>query len=311
MDKIDAMRALTRVISLGSFAGAGRSLGLTRSAIGKAIADLETDLGARLLHRTTRQVRPTDAGLAYYERALEILAAVEEADREVSSLQDSPRGVLRINAPISFGILHLSQAVSQFAALYPDVKVELVLNDRFIDPVEESFDVTIRIAELSDSSLIARRLSPARLVLAASPAYLAQAGALDGPKDLIHHRCLVYGQTTPNARWQITRGGKTQVVSVESAYCSNNGDVLRKAAIDGLGIAPLPTFLIGPDLAEGRLVEVLADWTLPALGIYALYAPNRFLPAKTRLLIDHLSKCFGPDPEWDAYRHQRPTGPLE
>ncbi len=302
MDKIDAMRALTRVISLGSFAGAGRSLGLTRSAIGKAIAELEADLGARLLHRTTRQVRPTDAGLAYYERALEILAAVEAADREVSSLQDSPRGVLRINAPISFGILHLGAAVSQFAATYPEVKVELVLNDRFIDPVEEAFDVTIRIAELSDSSLIAKKLAPARLALAASPSYLAQAAELDGPKDLIRHRCLVYGQTMPNARWQMTRGGKSQTVNIESAYCSNNGDILRIAALGGLGIASLPTFLIGPDLAAGRLVEVLPDWALPTLGIYALYAPNRFLPAKTRLLIDHLTTCFGPEPEWDLYR---------
>ena len=302
MDKIDAMRALTRVISSGSFAGAGRSLGLTRSAIGKAIADLESDLGARLLHRTTRQVRPTDAGLAYYERALEILASVEAADREVSSLQDSPRGVLRVNAPISFGILHLGSAVSAFALTYPEVKVELVLNDRFIDPVEEAFDVTIRIAELSDSSLIARKLAPARLVLAASASYLAQASGLEGPKELMRHRCLVYGQTTPNARWQLTRGGKTQNIHIESAYCSNNGDILRIAALDGLGIALLPTFLVGPDLAAGRLVEVLPEWTLPALGIYALYAPNRFLPAKTRLLIDHLTKCFGPEPEWDFYQ---------
>jgi DNA-binding transcriptional LysR family regulator len=218
---------------------------------------------------------------------------------------------LRVNAPISFGILHLGAAVSTFAANYPEVKVELILNDRFIDPVEEAFDITIRIAELSDSSLIARKLAPARLVLAASPSYLAQAGGLGGPKDLIRHRCLVYGQTTPNARWQLARGGKTQVVSVESAYCSNNGDVLRVAALDGLGIASLPTFLVGPDLAAGRLVEVLPEWALPTAGIYALYAPNRFLPAKTRLLIDYLSTYFGSEPEWDVYLRQRLTDALE
>ena len=172
MDKLDAMQAFTKVVALGSYAEAGRQLGLTRSAVSKGVIELEQILGARLLDRTTRKVSVTEAGMAYYERCLAILADIEETELQVSRLHDEPKGTLKVNAPMSFGTLHVGRAVADFMAAYPDLRVELALNDRFIDPVEEGFDVTIRIADLKDSSLIARKLAPSRRVLVASPDYV-------------------------------------------------------------------------------------------------------------------------------------------
>ena len=299
MDKLDAMRAFTKVVALGSYASAGRELGMTRSAISKGVIELEQILGARLLDRTTRRVGPTEAGLAYYERCLAILADIEETEMQVSRLHDEPRGVLRLNAPMSFGIMHLGTAIADFMTRYPDVRVELQLNDRFIDPIEEGFDITIRIAILQDSSLIARRLAPSRRVLAASPDYIARNGMPSSPDDLANHACLNYGHTTTLQRWQLTHNGKVITVPLNSRLCSNNGDVLRDAALAGHGITKLPTFLIGPDIKAGRLQLVLPDYPPTDLGIFALYAPNRYLAAKTRLMIDFLVERFGPKPGWD------------
>jgi DNA-binding transcriptional LysR family regulator len=299
MDKLDAMHAFTKVVALGSYAEAGRQLGITRSAVSKGVMELEQILGARLLDRTTRKVSPTEAGLAYYERCIEIIARIEETELQVSRLHDEPKGVLKINAPMSFGSLYLGSAIASFMAGFPDLKVELTLNDRFIDPIEEGVDVTVRIAALEDSSLIARRLAPCRRVLAASPDYVARHGAPGAPADLAHHECLNYGHTTLLQRWQLSNNGEAVSVPVSSRLCSNNGDVLRKAALAGQGIANLPTFLIGPDIKAGRLQIVLQGHPPRELGIYALYAPNRYLAAKTRLLIDFLVKRFGPNPDWD------------
>lgn len=299
MDKLEAMQAFTKVVALGSYAEAGRKLGLTRSAVSKGVMELEQILGARLLDRTTRKVSPTEAGLAYYERCLEIIAQIEETELQVSRLHDEPKGVLKINAPMSFGALYLGGAIAEFMAGFPDLKVELTLNDRFIDPIEEGVDVTVRIAALEDSSLIARRLAPCRRVLAASPDYIARHGSPSDPSELTAHECLNYGHTTLLQRWQLTHNGEKASVPISSRLCSNNGDVLRMAALAGQGIANLPTFLIGPDIKAGRLQVVLRDHPPDELGIYALYAPNRYLAAKTRLLIDFLAARFGPHPEWD------------
>jgi DNA-binding transcriptional LysR family regulator len=303
MDKLAAMQVFARVVSLGSFAEAGRTLGLTRSAVSKAVMELEALLGARLLDRTTRRVTPTEAGRAYYDRCLDILAAVEETELQVSRLHEEPKGILRVNAPMSFGIRHLGSAVAGFLALHPDLKVELSLNDRFIDPIEEGADVTIRIADLADSSLIARRLAPARRVLVASPDYLDRHGEPQTPEEVAGHRCLTFGHTIALQRWQLVRGGETVTVPIRSVLCSNNGDVLAEAAKAGQGIASLPTFIVGDDLRAGRLRIVLADAPPAALGIFALYVPGRYLAAKTRLFVDFLSRRFGDPPSWD--RHLR------
>jgi DNA-binding transcriptional LysR family regulator len=301
MDKFEAMDAFTKVVATRSFAEAGRRLGLTRSAVSKAVMELERVLGARLLDRTTRRVAPTEAGLAYYERCIAILAEVEETELQVSRLHDEPRGVLKINAPMTFGMLYLGSAVADFMARYPDLTIELTLNDRFIDPLEEGVDVTVRIGTLSDSSLIARRLVPARRVLAAAPEYTARHGAPKVPADLAHHRCLNYGHSSSLQRWQLMQDDKLVSVPIASALCSNNGDVLRAAALKGNGITLLPTFMVGPDIKEGRLQVVLPHYLPSELGIYALYAPNRYLAAKTRLFVDFLVERFGETPPWDDF----------
>lgn len=302
MDKLEAMNAFVKVVALGSYAEAGRALGLTRSAVSKAVMELEQLLGARLLDRTTRRVSATEAGLAYYESCVDILGRVEETEMQVSRLHDEPRGVLKINAPVSFGLLHLGPFVVEFMGAYPDLKIELTLNDRFIDPIEEGVDITLRIGILADSSLIARRLAPARRALVAAPSYLRRSSPPERPEDLAKHRCLNYGHTTTLQRWQLTHGGDVKSIAINSVLCSNNGDVLRAAVLGGQGITKLPTFLVGPDIKAGRLKVVLPDYPPTDLGIFALYAPNRYLAAKTRLLIDFLASRLGERPTWDDFK---------
>ncbi len=301
MDRLDAMRAFTKVVASGSYAEAARRLGLTRSAVSKAVMEIEHALGVRLLDRTTRRVTPTEAGLAYYERCVAIVAQVEETEIQISRLHDEPRGVLKVNAPMSFGIHYLGTAVAAFMVLYPDLRVEMTLNDRFIDPLEEGVDVTVRIGALGDSTLIARRLAPARRVLVAAPGYIERHGAPLGPGDLAAHRCLAYGHSTAAQRWQLTRNGAALTAQINAALWSNNGEVLRAAALAGIGIANLPTFLAGPDIRAGDLATVLPDYPPAELGIFALYAPNRYLAAKTRVFIDFLTSRFGGEPAWDDF----------
>jgi DNA-binding transcriptional LysR family regulator len=301
MDKLDAMNAFARVVSAGSYAEAARRMGLTRSAVSKAVTELEQLLGVRLLDRTTRRVTPTEAGRAYYERVVGILADVESTESAVSRLHDEPKGLLKINAPMSFGTLYLGPAIAEFMVDYADLRIELILNDRFIDPIEEGVDVTVRIGALPDSSLIARKLAPARRVLVASPEYLRSHGTPKTTDDLAHHRALSFGHSAGAQRFELTHRGEILSVPVTSRLCSNNGDVLRTAALHGNGIALLPTFLIGSDIAAKKLAVVLPDYEPTGLDVYAVYAPNRYLAAKTRVFIDFLAGRFGPRPVWDRF----------
>ena len=304
MDKLDAMNVLVKVVGTGSYAETARRLGVTRSAISKAITQLEDALGARLLARTTRRVTPTEAGLAYYERCLAILAQVEETEAQISRLHDEPRGVLKVNGPMSFGVRYLGTAVADFMERYQDLKVELMLTDRMVDPLEEGVDVTVRIGAMVASSLIARKISTVRVVLAASPDYLARFGTPQTPADLASHRCLHYGHSTTVPRWPLTERGQPISVPVSASLSSNNGDALREATLKGNGIARLPTFLVGEDLGAGRLVTVLDDYPPQDIVIHALYAPNRFLAAKTRVFIDFLVERFA-HPPWENCNRMR------
>jgi len=299
MDKLAAMNALVKVIASGSYAEAARRLGLTRSAVSKAVMELEQALGARLLDRTTRRVTPTEAGLAYYERCVAILAQVEETEAQVSRLHDEPKGTLKVNAPMSFGTLYLGDAIADLMTRYGDLKVELNLTDRLVDPLEEGADVTLRIGMLADSSLIARRIAPASIAIVASPDYIAAHGEPQTPGELVNHRCLSYGHTTSLQRWTLSENGQPISVSIAACMSSNNGDVLRDAAVKGIGIAMLPTFIVGADLKAGRLKLVLPNNCPPDLTIHALYAPNRYLAAKTRVFIDFLVDRFGKHPPWN------------
>lgn len=300
MDKLDAMTAFVRVVASGSYAEAGRRLGLTRSAVSKGVIELENHLGVRLLDRTTRRVAPTEAGLAYYERCLAILAQVEETEEQVSRLHDEPKGVLKINGPLTFGTLYLGKAVAEFMLRYRELRVELSLTDRYIDPLEEGVDVTLRIGALKDSSLVARRISSTRMLLVASPAYLKAHGTPKAPGDLAAHSCLTFGHTTSMQRWSLLDGGNASAKSVGSCLASNNGDVLRDAAVAGIGIALLPEFIVGADVAAGRLRAILPKHAPPDLDIHALYAPNRYLAAKTRVFIDFLVERFGKTHDWSG-----------
>ncbi|MBA2125193.1 LysR family transcriptional regulator [Hyphomicrobium methylovorum] len=293
MDKLDAMGAFVKVVASGSYAEAARRLGLTRSAVSKGVMELEHHLGVRLLDRTTRRVAPTEAGLAYYERCLAILAQLEETEQQVSRLHDEPKGLLKINGPLSFGTRCLGKVVGEFMSRYRDLRVELTLTDRYIDPLEEGVDVTIRIGVLKDSSLIARRVSSTRMLMVASPEYLKTHGTPKSPADLSSHKCLTYGHTTSMQKWSLADSGKLTTRSVTSYMASNNGDVLRDAAVSGIGITMLPEFIVGSDIAAGRLRSILPKHAPADLDIHALYAPNRYLAAKTRVFIDFLVQSLG------------------
>jgi len=300
MDKFESIRAFTQVVVSGGFAAAARDMGLSRSAVNKLVIGLENELGVQLLHRSTRVVTPTETGLAFYERCIEILASLEEAERSVTQLHGEPRGRLRVNAPMSFGTMHLAPALADFLVQYPDLQVQLTLSDRFIDPIEEGFDVTVRIAEPQQTaSLIVHSLAPAGRVLCAAPTYLETHGTPSHPNELRHHSCLHYGQLAVENQWMLIGADGEYTISVNGVLCSNNGEVLRDAAVRGLGITLLPRFLVGEELQRSTLQLVLPDYHPPELSIYVIYPVNRHLSTKIRLLVDFFQERFGHQPDWD------------
>ncbi len=294
MDRIEGLRSFVKVVELGSFSEAGRALRLSRSAVSKHIGDLEAELGVQLLNRTTRHVAPTDAGQAYYERVVVILADLDAADSAVADQQASPRGLLRVNAPMSFGTLLLGPAIADFMALYPELRLQLTLSDAQIDPVQEGLDVTLRIAELEASSLIARKIMPIERVICAAPAYLDKHGMPQHPSELRDHACLTYGFLSTGNQWKLSGRDGDHWIQPSWTLCANNAEVLRDAAIGGRGIALLPTFLAAEALAAGRLKTFLTDYEAPPLALYAVYPPTRALALKVRLFIDFLVERFGP-----------------
>jgi len=300
MDRMASMAAFTRVVGAGSFSAAAREMEVSQALVTKQIQELESWLGARLLNRTTRRLSLTEVGTGFYERAARILEAVEEAKNAAGALQTAPRGRLRINAPVSFGLLHLAPVVTDFLRRFPDVSVELLVNDRVVDLLEGEFDVGVRIGRLRDSSLIARRIAPIRLAVCAAPDYLARRGTPRTPDDLANHDCLEYTYFESRGEWRLLNSeGKEIVVPVSGRYLANNADVLRTSAIAGEGIVLLPTFIIGEDLRTGRLVRLLPDYPPPEQGLHTLYPPGRHLSAKVRSFVDFLVDRFGGEPAWD------------
>jgi len=299
MDKLTSIRAFTRVVKHGSFAAAARELRLSRSAVSKYVIELEQELGAQLLVRTTRSASPTENGQAYYERCIAILADLEDADRAVARLQSEPRGLLRVNAPMSFGTLHLGRAVADFMGRYPELQIQLILSDQQIDPVQEGFDVTLRIADLPSSSLIARKIAPASRVVCAAPSYLARHGIPEHPAALRDHDCLAYGYLATGNQWKLTGPDGDHWIAIPWTLCTNNAEVLRDAAVRGRGIALLPTFIAGADIQQGRLSTILTSYKAPEISIYAIYPETRHLSLKVRVFIDFLVERFGGHPYWD------------
>jgi DNA-binding transcriptional LysR family regulator len=299
MDKLTSLRAFVKVVELGSFSEAGRQLRLSRSAISKYVSDLEEELGVQLLNRTTRHASPNENGQAYFERALGILAELDAADHAVAQLQATPRGLLRVNAPMSFGTLQLGPALADFMALYPELQIQLVLSDEQVDPVQGGYDVTLRIADLESSSLIARKIVAIDRVICASPSYLDQHGVPQHPGDLRSHALLTYGFLLTGNQWKLTGADGDHWIQPSWLLCANNAEVLRDAAIKGRGVALLPTFIAEEALRKGSLRSVLHEYKAPLLTLYAIYPPTRHLAVKVRLFIDFLVDRFGNFPSWD------------
>jgi DNA-binding transcriptional LysR family regulator len=300
MDKLESLRAFVKVVQHGGLSAAARDLRLSRSAVSKYLIDLETELGVQLLVRTTRNASPTENGLAYYERVVAILSEIDDADAAVSSLQAEPRGILRVNAPMSFGTLHLGTAIADFMEKYSELKIQLVLSDELIDPVREGFDVTLRIADLSSSSLIARKILPAPRVICASPSYLQRRGTPQHPNELREHECLTYGHLATGHQWKLSGPDGDHWIQIPWTLCTNNAEVLRDAAVKGRGLALLPTFIAGDDLQTGALMTVLEEYKAPEISVYVIYSQTKHLSVKIRVFIDFLVQRFGGRFEWEA-----------
>lgn len=303
MDSLAGMEVFARVVRAGSFSAAARDLNQTPSAVSKQIGRLEDRLGARLFNRTTRRLGLTEVGAAFYERAQRILSEVEEAEQAISHLNAAPRGTLRLNAPTSFGRMYIAPLLPRYLRRYPDMRIDMTMNDRFIDPLEEAVDLVLRIGELSDSSLIARRLAANRRVVCGSPAYFARHGQPSRPAELVDHNCLVYTYRAARNDWPfVCREKATQapeIVRVHGTLEANNVEALRDAAVADLGIGLFPLWMAGPDLAAGRLVRALPQFHAPDSAVHAVYPPGRHLSPKVRSFVDFLAEHAARAWTWD------------
>lgn len=299
MDRLTSMRVFVTIVEKGSFATAAEALGMSKTMVSKHLAAIEDRLGVRLIHRTTRRLGLTEAGTDYVGRCQEILQLVDEADSQLRESNAHPRGLLRVNAPVTFGTRHLAPGIAAYRQACPDVQIELVLNDRVIDLIDEGFDLAVRIGRLKDSSLVARRLAPARIVVAASPAYLQRAGTPVRPEELAGHACLLYSYSQERDEWYFDGPSGPYHVRVGGPITSNQGEALMEAAIAGEGIIALPTFMIGEALRDGRLVEILAGTKPQDRSIHAVFPVHRHLSPKVRSFVDFLVERFGGTPYWE------------
>ena len=300
MRNLQAIEAFVEAANQGSFTEAARRLRTSKSAVSRHVAALEAELGARLFQRTTRSLALTEAGRAWHERVVRVLADLEEANLAVNQFQSAPRGMLRVSAPMSFGFLRLAPALPAFLERHPRVEIDLSLNDRFVDVVEEGFDVAVRIGALADSSLVARRLAPMRRVVCASPAYLRARGIPATPADLARHDCIFNSNMASAREWGFDPArGAPPPGKLRGRLCVNNGDAMREAARGGLGLVYLPTFIVGDDLRAGTLVSVLEEFIVQDMSLNAVYPTTRGLSPKVRAFVDFLGQTFGPEPAWD------------
>jgi DNA-binding transcriptional LysR family regulator len=299
MDRFLEMQTFNAVVDAGSFVKAADAMDMSKAAVSRYVVDMETRLGVRLLHRTTRKLSLTEEGQVFYARSKELLAELLEAEDEITSRRDAASGLLRINAPFTFGILHLAPLWGVFKDLHPKVTLDVTLADRLVDLVEEGYDVAIRIATLENSSLVSKRLATTRMVLCASPQYLAAHGAPLHPGELASHAVISYSYWATKDEWKFT--GPQGPVSVKTNPCihTNSGDTCRAAALAHQGVILQPSFLVGRDLADGTLVELMPGYKSIELGIYAVYPTRKHVSAKVRALIEFLATRFeGRGPSW-------------
>ena len=292
MDRFEEMRVFAAVVDAGSFVGASDALEMSKAAVSRYVGELESRLGVRLLHRTTRKLSLTPEGEVFHARCKELLGSVEEAEAEIASRSGEASGLLRLNVPFTFGLLHLAPLWVEFMRLHPKVTLDVTLSDRVVDLVEEGFDMAVRIARLPNSSLVSRQLTSTRMVLCASPAYLRERGTPTHPAELAQHEVMTYSLFSMGERWEFTGPEGPVSVQVTPRLRSNSGDTCRLAALRHQGIVLQPSFLVGPDVAASALVELMPRYRSIELGVYAVYPSRRFVAPKVRLLIDFLVEAF-------------------
>jgi DNA-binding transcriptional LysR family regulator len=301
MDRLAGIQVFAQVVESGGFSKAAAKLKLSTSAASRLVAELETHLETRLLNRTTRKVSLTESGRAFYERAVQLLADLAEAEQEASRAAVTPRGTIKLTTSVNFGVRHVAPAIAAFLALHREVAFDVSLSDRIVDLVEEGFDLGIRIGGPGAQNLVARRLGKTRLVPCASPAYLEARGSPRVPEDLAAHDCFTYEYGQPASLWRFRDpAGKDRVVRVAGRLHSNNGDLNAEAAARGAGIAFEPAFIVGPDLRAGRLVPLLQDFEPTPVPIYAVYPSRKHLSAKVRAFVDFLVARFAAAQDWSA-----------
>ncbi len=293
MDRLTEMEAFITVVDQGGFTGAAQRLGISKSAVSKHISSLEARLGARLLDRTTRRVNPTEIGLSYYDRAKQVISVASDADEMVTSMQSTPRGMLRVSAPVSFGLLYGAPAIAEFLRTYQEISMDLQLSDHFVDLIEDGFDLALRIGALPDSTLKARKIAETELTLVASPGYISENGLPQSIDALSEHKLFHYSMLSTGNVWRLkSRSGEERQVRVGGALSANNGDVLLQAALSGLGIGLLPSFLVGDHIKAGRLTVLLDDHPKTRFGIHVVYPPGLYTQPKTRAFIDFMVDHF-------------------
>lgn len=292
------MKVFAAVVDTGSFAAAAERLDMSRAMTSKYVAHLEERLGTRLLQRTTRKLTLTESGAAYYERCVQILADISQAEEGAARQSEAPRGTLRLTVPVSFGILHMGPMLSDYMKQYPEVKIDLLMVDRRVDLIEEGLDLAVRIGSLPESGLIAKKLASDRIAICGAPDYFKRHGVPQKPADLAHHNCLTYSYAANGDDWKLTGPDGTYSVKVAGSLRATNGDMVKLAALGGVGVMRQPRFLVGEDLRAGRLVEVLREYQSGELGIYAVYPSRKHLSAKVRSFIDFLAAALALKSEW-------------
>ena len=288
MDRFDAMRLFIRVAELGSFSAVALQAGVARSVVTRQIAALETHLGVKLMARSTRRLALTSAGSAYLEKCRVILNLVEAAEADVAAERLTPRGNIRISLPLSFGIRRLAPLLLDFSQRHPEVSLDMDYSDRRINLIEEGIDLAIRITRRLEPGDVARKIGTGRMLVVAAPEYLARHGRPQHPAELVHHECLGYNHVGSSMPWQFMVNGQPENFTVRSRINANNGDVLTEAAAQGLGITLQPDFIVASYLDAGRVEQILADFAIPELGIYAMLPSNRHVPHRVRVLMDML-----------------------
>jgi DNA-binding transcriptional LysR family regulator len=301
MDRLGAIQVFSQVVESGSFAKAADRLGLSTSATSRQVADLEAHLQTRLLNRTTRRVSLTESGRAFYERAVQLLADLKEAEQESARAAVVPRGTIRLTTSVNFGVRHLAPAIAEFLAAHAEVRFDVSLSDRIVDLVEEGFDLGVRIGSAGSENLVARKLGETRLVPCASPQYLLAHPPPKTPEDLADHNCFTYEYVTPRNVWRFRdSSGRERAVRISGTLHSNNGDLLAEVAARGAGIVFEPAFIVGPEVRAGRLVPLLQEFTSPPVPIYAVYPSRKHLSAKVRRFVDFLVERFAQAQDWSG-----------